>query len=131
MAQKPGVEVEGLDVVRKNLRAVDKDLPKGLKAVHIEISKPIAEEARGRAPQRTGRLAASVRAGASQKSASVSAGGRLRPYPYGPVVHYGGYPGDYPGQPFLTETMADAAPGIADEYEDILFKWIESVWVDS
>lgn len=125
MAAAPGVEVQGLDVVRKNLKAVDRDLPKGLRQVHLEISKPIAEDARGRAPSRSGRLAASVKAKGTQKSASISAGARLQ---YAGVIHWG-WPGhNIAAQPFLTETIVDAAPGIADEYEEILFKWIESVW---
>ncbi len=131
MGKAPGVEVEGLDVVRKNLKKIDQDLPKGLRLVHLEISKPIADEARGRAPVRSGQLAASVKAGGTQKAATISAGARLRPYPYGPIVHYG-WPGHgITAQPFLTDTMEAAAPGLAADYEQILTSWIDSVWKDT
>lgn len=124
------VKVEGIGKLNRNLKAVRDDLPDGIKEIHRGFAEPIASEGRSRAPSRTGRLAATVRANATPRSASVSAGARLRPYPYGPVVHYGGYPGDYAGDPFLTSVLEAEAPRIADDYAAELDAFIEKVWGD-
>lgn len=71
-------------------------------------------------------MANSIKANATPTSASVGMGARL-PYPYAPIVHYGGYPGDYPGQPFLTDVLAAAAPSIADEYPEEIQRFLDSI----
>lgn len=130
MVDSVRVEVEGLRLVARNLRAVDKDLPKGLTQIHKKVAEPIAEKARPRVRSRTGRLARSIRAGGGQRAATVTAGARL-PYPYGPINHYGGYPGNYAGNPFLTDTFRREAPESITLYDKLLGEWFDSVWTDS
>jgi hypothetical protein len=124
------VKVEGIARLNSNLRKVSADLPDGVKEIHRQLAEPIAAEGRSRAPQRSGALAATVRANATPNAATVTAGARLRPYPYGPVVHYGGYPGDYAGQPFLTSVLESESSRIADDYSAELDRFINSVWED-
>jgi hypothetical protein len=124
------VKVEGISKLNRNLKRMDAALPAEMKEIHRELAEPIAAEGSSRAPSRSGQLAASVRPNATPTSASVSAGARLRPYPYGPVVHYGGYPGDYAGQPFLTSVLESEAPRIADDYSAELDAFISRVWED-
>ena len=124
------VQIDGLKPLARNLKKVHADLPKEMRKIHLRLAEPIAAEARSRAPTRTGRMANSIRPNATPTTASVSMGARL-PYPYAPIVHYGGYPGDYSGRPFITDTLAAAAPMIPDQYSEEMERFIDSIWVDT
>ena len=123
-----GIKVDGLGLLQKNLRGVRKDLPKGLTQVHRKVAEPVADRARRGVRSRTGRLAGTVKAQGTQRVARVSAGQRL---PYAGVNHYGGYPGDYPGNPFLTDAINELTDESFRLYETELNKWLEGLWVDS
>ena len=122
-----GIKVDGLGLLQKNLRSVQKDLPKGLTQVHRTVAEPVADRARSRVRSRTGRLAGTIKAQGTQKVARVAAGQRLV---YGAINHYGGYPGDYPGNPFLTDAINDMSDSSYRLYETELNKWLEGVWAD-
>jgi hypothetical protein len=64
---------------------------------------------------------------AGPEDALIEAGEGL---PYAVVVHYGGYPGSYTGQPFLTDALADAGDVPAD-YERAFWDALNSEWVDT
>lgn len=74
------IRVEGLAELRKAFRDLDKEAKKGLRLANKSAAEIVAEAARPRVPVRTGRARASVRATATQSSASVSAGGAKVPY---------------------------------------------------
>ncbi len=124
------VEIEGLKPLARNCKKISADLPKEMRQINLRMAEPLANAARARAPKRTGRMAGSIRANATPTTASVSMGSRL-PYPYAPIVHYGGYPGDYPGQPFITDVLSNAAPGIPEAYTAEIERFISGIWVDS
>jgi phage gpG-like protein len=123
-----GIKVTGLGLLQKNLRSVNRELPKGLTQVHKTVAEPVAKRARSRVRSRSGRLAGTVRAQGTQRMARVSAGQRLV---YGAINHYGGYPGDYPGNPFLTDTINEMSQSSLRLYDIELNKWLEGLWVDS
>jgi len=125
------ITVEGLDLVRRNLRNVDKALPRGLSRIHKEVAGPVADQARRNVRSRTGRLARSIQPGGTQRAATVTAGARLRPYNYARINHYGGYPGRYGGNPFLTQALAVEKTETVRLYDRLLFDFVEKVWVDS
>ena len=125
---QPGVRVEGLNELARNLKRYNAELPKGMREVHRELATPVAADARSGAPVRSGALAASVRAGASPRAAIVSAGARLA---YAPVIHWGGYPGDYAGNPWMSRIVESQAGDIASDYEQAMDRFLESVWADS
>jgi phage gpG-like protein len=127
----PNVSVEGLDLVIRNLRNMDRQLPRELSKIHKEVAEPVADRAKRNVNSRTGRLARSIRPGGSQKAATVTAGATLRPYNYARINHWGGYPGAYPGNPFLTDALHAEQQRTIKRYDRALYAFVEKVWVDS
>jgi phage gpG-like protein len=123
-----GIKIDGLSLLQRNLRKVSRDLPRGLTQVHKTVAEPVAARARGKVRSRSGRLAGTIRAQGTQKIARVSAGQRL---PYGAINHWGGYPGAYAGNPFLTDAINEMSHSSLVLYESELNKWLEGVWDDS
>lgn len=123
------VKVEGLKELTANLRRVNRELPKGMTAIHKAIAAPVAEKARGKVRSRTGRLAGTVRPLASQRVARVAVG--RANMVYAPINHYGGYPGDYAGNPFLTDALNESQGQIVRDYDRLVGVFIDKVWVDN
>jgi hypothetical protein len=119
------IRVEGADVLRRNLRRVHKDLPKGMRLIHAEISGPVAALARSRARRLSGRLAGSIRVRATTTMARIEAGRGLE---YGGVQHWG-WPGhNIEPDLFLTEAITEREAATIQLYERKLDEWVESVW---
>lgn len=123
-----GIRVEGLGELKRNLRVVDKELPKGLTKIHKAVAGPVADHARTLVRSKSGKLANSIRPLGSQRAARVSAGARLA---YGAVNHWGGYPGDYAGNPFLTDAINSMEGRTIADYDRLLGEWLDSVWQDT
>lgn len=87
MAKPPGrIQVDGLRELQKELRALDKSWPKELRLANKEAAEVVARATRASFASRPGvapKVAASVRAAAQQRSASVKIGGRRWPYALG------------------------------------------------
>jgi hypothetical protein len=128
MAQ-PGVKVEGLKLLNRNLKKLSTDYPKELKSIHQKVSEPVAVLASRKVRSRTGRLAASIKAGATLKGGHIQAG--KMSVPYAAVNHWGGYPGDYQGNPFLTDALEELEDNIVNEWENLTHTFIERIWIDS
>jgi len=125
----PGVKVEGLKLLNRNLKKTSPDYVKELKTIHQKVSEPVAVLASQKVRSRTGRLAASIKAGATQKGGHIQAG-RMT-LPYAAVNHWGGYPGDYQGNPFLTDALEELEDNIVNEWENLTHAFIERIWIDS
>ena len=123
-----GIKVTGLSQLQRNLRAVQSDLPKGLTQVHRTVAEPVAQRARTKVRSRSGRLAGTIKPQGTQRVARVSAGARL---PYGAINHWGGYPGAYAGNPFLTDAIHEMTGSSMRTYESELNKWLERLWIDT
>lgn len=82
------IEVKGLKELTKALKQLDPEMVKELKAVNKDAAQVIATSAKGIVPRRSGRLANSIRAGATTKSGVVRAGNNGK-VPYGPGIHFG------------------------------------------
>lgn len=128
MPATTSISVEGLDLVRKNLRNVDAQLPRALTKIHKEVAGPVAKTAQTNVRSRTGRLARSIKPGGTQRAATVTAGARLV---YARINHYGGYPGNYPGNPYLDNALAEKTDESIRLYDRLLYDFVERVWVDS
>jgi hypothetical protein len=79
------VQVDGLRELRRDLKQIDRTLPRKLNAEIKRGAEPMRAEAARLAPKRTGRLAASLKVGTS--------GSRVRIYSRrsgASVVHWGG-----------------------------------------
>lgn len=82
------VRVEGLKELRRDLRLIEKDLPRDLGRTMKTAVEPVASKAAGLAPVLTGRLARSVKPSAQGTNAAIRS--RL---PYANVIAWGGTTG--------------------------------------
>lgn len=85
------VYVEGLAELRRNLRAIDRRLPKEISKAGKKAALIVAQEARPhvpRGPQAGGHAASSIKPRATQKGAQVQEGGAR--FPYMPWIDFGG-----------------------------------------
>jgi hypothetical protein len=104
----PLVEVEGMANLRRLLRRIGPDLLPHLRAAHQAVARTVTAAARPRAPHRTGRLAASVRPGATVAGALVRAGnGRV---PYAGPIHYGWPARHIAAHPFVIDAARSTEP---------------------
>jgi hypothetical protein len=118
------IEVEGARELRNALRKLDKTLPKELARIHKRIATPVAEKVRQAAPPGpTGRLARSVKAYGTQRSASVGAGARIK---YAGVNNYGWPKHDIIGSHFLEDTFDGQEASMLADYEKELDTFIDS-----
>lgn len=122
MAGHGAVQVEGLDqLVRGLVRLGEKDVLAAIKAAHKRATDLVVPAAQAAAPKRSGRLAKSVKAVVSQRSASVKAGSPQR-VPYAGIIHYGGMTsgklhGRITANPFLERAIASRINEVRDAYE--------------
>lgn len=124
------IKIEGADVLRRNLRKLGKDLPKGMKLIHAEIAGPVAAVARRKARRKSGAMAAGVKVSATTTMSRIQAGtGQAREYT---GVQHWGWPGHSisPNQ-FLTEAIEEKTTETLTLYEKKLGDWIDSVWDDT
>jgi hypothetical protein len=82
------VRVEGLAQFSRNLRKLDRDLPKALRLANNEAADLVVGETLPAIPQRTGRARRSVRKASTRTAVRVRAGGARAPY-Y-PWLDFGG-----------------------------------------
>lgn len=85
------VQVRGLKEVQKALKAIDKDLPKGLRTEFLVVARAVVGTAQGNAPRVSGRAAGSIRPRAAQTGAGIAFGGNAAPY--FPWLDFGGTTG--------------------------------------
>jgi len=105
----------GLREFQRALRQIDPDLRKELREVQKEAAQIVAVTAAARAPRRTGRLAGSVRATATQKAGSVRAGGARLPYA-GPI-HFGWRARNIRPQPFIYDALDARREQVVRKFE--------------
>lgn len=109
------IRVEGLAQLRTKLKALDGGLDGLLKSVNLEAANLVKDAAKARAPKRTGRLAASIRASGTKTQAVVRVGGSQIPYA-GPI-HFGWAKHNIKPQPFLFDALDDRRPEVIARYE--------------
>jgi hypothetical protein len=126
VAARPALHVEGLKELRRAVvRARDKEIGRELRAVNRSIAQRIVDRALPRVPVRSGRLRSSVKAIATQSSASGKAGSASR-VPYAPAIHWGWPRRNITANRFLTDAAADVEQGVVEEYGEAL----SSLWRD-
>src|SRR3954471_18933800 len=84
----PGGAVQGLRELRRDLKAVERELPRELTKTMKRAAEPVARHAAELAPRKSGALARSITAGAAGTKASIRS--RL---PYANVQAWGGTTG--------------------------------------
>lgn len=121
------IRVEGANVLRRNLRKVQKDLPKGMKLIHQEIAGKVAAVAKGKARKKSGRMAGTIKPRSTTTMARVQAG----PLVYAPVQHWG-WPGhNIEPNRFLTDAIEEKQSETLALYERRLGEWVDDVWEDT
>lgn len=107
------VRVEGARELRRTLKAAGQDV-QDLKDAHAGAGSIVIGAARP--PHRSGRLAASQRAGATATAATVRAG--RKSVPYAQVIHWGWGKRHIAANPWLSRAARDTEPAWTRLYED-------------
>ena len=95
-------------------------------AVNRAAASVVVGAARGPAPRRTGRLAASVRTAGTTPTRAVISAGRAS-VPYAAPIHWGWPARDIPAQPWLSLAAQATEPRWITEYYDHMESLIASV----
>lgn len=103
MAAIDPIKVQGLAEFNRNLRRLDKDLPKALRLAHNEAAQIIVDWAKPKVPRKSGRAAGSVKAKSTRTESRVQGGSKRAPY-Y-PWLEFGGRVGPRRSvhRPFIKE----------------------------
>lgn len=138
MAEVIGIQVEGLKELRRDLKKIDKALPKRLTRANKAFANQLVPSVRAEYQRqhtghgkRPGRGAKSIRATATQSRARILIGRESVPYMGGQEFGSDHYPqfrpwsGKGPGGKgskgkFLYPTVRAELPGLVDTYQDIL-----------
>jgi hypothetical protein len=80
VANKTGIQVEGLKEFRNAVRAMDRSFGPELRRALNEAADIVVRDAKASVPVRSGRLASTVRASSTQNQARISMGGAKAPY---------------------------------------------------
>ncbi len=118
------VVVEGAAQLRRTLRQAGADM-KILRDVNKAAAQVVASAAASSAPRRSGRLAGSIRAGATQRAGVVRAGRKSVPYA-GPI-HWGWPARNIRANPWLANTAQATESRWVDEYMQQLERAIDQV----
>lgn len=120
------IKIEGLRKFSRDLKTLDKELPKALRLALNEAAGVIVSDAKPRIPSRSGKARRSVVAQSTRTESRVSGGGNRAPY-Y-PFLDFGGRVGRNKSvrRPFLKEgryiyrAYFDAA--VRDEFVQVMEK---------
>jgi HK97 gp10 family phage protein len=124
VAGKPAVKVSGAREFRAAMKAMGADLG-DLTAINRAAAQKVADTARSNAPVLTGRLAGSVRAGATRTRGTVKAG--TNGIPYAGVIHFG-WPGHgIEPQPFIYDALDERKGEVIEAYEAHIEALVEKV----
>lgn len=124
-----GVKIEGMRQLRHSLRQAGDDL-QDLKATNAQASSIVASRAKGWAPNRSGRLAASVRSSGTKTAGIVRAGNNRKTasgVPYAGPIHWGWKKRNIKANPFLSYSAQATEPTWIKLYTDYLDKTINKI----
>lgn len=110
------VKVDGLRELLAALRKVEAGHPKVMASIHKDAAQIVVDDARPRIRSRSGRLASTLRTQAGQRYGRAVAGYNRAALIYAPINHFGGYPGDYQGNPFLYDAADAQQSNVVDVY---------------
>lgn len=122
--QVVGVErIDGLREVQRDLRRLGDDTKSEMKETHRQAAEIVVRGAIRLVPKRTGRLALSIKALATQSSGRVRAGSASVPYA-GPI-HFGWPARKIAPQPFIYDALDPRRDEIRRLYEDRINELVE------
>ncbi len=106
--------IEGLAEVNKALRSMSKDTRDSMKATHKKAAEIVIQGAKRYVPVVSGKLAASIRDGSTQRMGRVRVGSASVPYA-GPI-HFGWPARQIKPQPFIYDALDDRRNEVAAVY---------------
>ncbi|AWY04760.1 hypothetical protein PQC61_gp14 [Gordonia phage Emperor] len=118
------VRVEGARELRRSMRQAEIDLTE-MKETHARVASLVAGRGRSAAPVASGRLAGTVRAGATRTAAVVRAGRKSVPYA-GPI-HWGWPARGITANPWLAGAAAESEPAWLALYTDAVDQIIDRI----
>lgn len=124
MAKRPLVQIDGARELRRTLRAAGDDL-EDLKEANQVAAEIAAAAARSRAPKRSGRLAADIRASGTKTAGIVRAGRKKLPYA-GPI-HWGWPARGIEAQPYLADGAKSTEPVWIPIYQKMIDDALQKV----
>lgn len=105
------------------LRALAKDAPEDFQAAGVEAAEVIADEMRQRVPRRSGKLAGTIRTGASRRSPWVAVGSAGAPYVF--PINFGWPARNIESQEFVYESIGATAEYSLKAYENALDRYFD------
>lgn len=120
----PAMRLAGAKPLRKKLKAAGVEL-KDMTAAHRKVSTYVTTEAKPQAPHRTGRLKASMRPGATQKTAVMRAGSAS--VPYANPIHWGWPKRNIAPQPWLWHAANETEPTWVHIYLDAVEDIVQGI----
>jgi hypothetical protein len=123
-AGQPRIQVSGAKEFRAAMKKMGADLS-DLTAINRRLAETVAKEARSGAPVLSGRLAGSVRPGATRTKGYVRAGGGG--IPYAGVIHFGWPRHNISPQPFIYDALDDKRGEVIDTYDKYVEALVEKV----
>jgi hypothetical protein len=125
----PGVErIDGLREVQRDLRKLGKDTRTEMKGTHQRAAEIVLAGAKRLVPVRTGNLAASMRAMATQTSGRIRVGKASVPYA-GPI-HFGWPARNIKPNPFVYDALDPRRDEIVGLYEERIDQLIKKYDLD-
>lgn len=116
------IQVSGLKRTVRELKKLDAETPKAVKALNREAATIVAVDAAARAPKRSGKLARSIRPGATQSAGTVRAGSKA--IPYAAPIHFGWPSHNIAPQPFLYQALDHRRLEVVAAYEHGIHKLV-------
>lgn len=119
------IEVKGLRALSRDLRRIDAELPRRLRAAAKEAADDVAATAKTLVPVRSGALQRSIRPGATQRGANVKAGQVT--VPYAGVIHFGSVRHLIRPQPFLYDALDARRDEVVERFASQVEALVESI----
>lgn len=120
------IKIEGLRDFVKALRQIDRDLPKEVRQINLDAAEEISGVAKGLVPRRSGNLADSIRALATQRGGQVAAG-KLN-VPYAGPIHFGWLRHHITPQPFLYNALDSRRDKVLEAYDLQISRLLDRVF---
>lgn len=126
---EPGLRLEGGRELRRTMRKAGSDLTE-LKEANRAAADIVTSRAKGTAPNVSGRLANTVRTGATKTAGVVRAGNNRKSatgVPYAAPIHWGWPARNIQAQPWLTEAAQDTESTWIKLFNDLVDEAINGV----
>jgi phage gpG-like protein len=128
MSAPLGFQIEGASKLARTLKKAGADM-KDLRAENKKAAQVVVNPAKTGAPKASGRLAKSIRAGATQKAGVIRAGSKS--IPYAPIHEFGWTTRGIPAKHYVTRAAQSTEPVWTSIYEDAITRLINEVQGDT